>query len=166
MSPHSPTSDPLKPCGQHLKERANYFPFNCQVFWAARQFENSGIASYFRTHRIYNNNGLRKPQHLGSFSFLPVLRSLKISRKVVLQIGRPIAGWLLATVQDNHRVTRSTVGRTSTEAALFRLSSLIKQIWAFPIFIFVSPLPLSHPAHLLSLFLSPFLFFPSSSLNI
>ena len=48
-----------------------------------------------------------------------VLRSLKISRKMVLRIGRPISGWLLATVQDNHRVTWSTVGRTSHRSSSF-----------------------------------------------
>ena len=83
---------------------------------------------------------------------------------MILQIGRPISGWRLATRQDNHRVTRSTEDRVShrNSSFLIVLFDRDKQIRAFSIFIFVLPLPLSLPAPLLSLLFS----FPLSSLNI
>lgn len=86
---------------------------------------------------------------------------------MILQIGRPISGWRLATGQDNHRVTRSTEDRVSHRNSSFLSLLLIKTNrsalfpFSFLFYLFLSPFlpPFSLSSSLL-------FSFPLSSLNI
>lgn len=46
---------------------------------------------------------------------------------MILQIGRPISGWRLATGQDNHRVTRSISGEMGETCLIFWMAPLCQR---------------------------------------